>query len=212
MHKLKRDPNAPVCLSRYRHGINNWGMQSPTPEERVEIWGKLNAMQGDRCAYCEATICEGRRHIEHFRQRSNHSPGTFNWSNLFGSCNRQDTCGKHKDTCGPYHHSDLIKPDIDDPDDFFVFTPDGSVSPKANLSEANHHRATESIRIFNLNGVLRQIRFAEIVGYVQTAEELAEMAVHYPPSDWLPLLEEELAATESLPFATAIHHVLTRRS
>jgi uncharacterized protein (TIGR02646 family) len=53
------------------------------------------------------------RHIEHFRQRSRYHQGTFEWDNLFGSCNRPDNRGKHKDQCGNYDYQDLIKPDVE---------------------------------------------------------------------------------------------------
>lgn len=211
MHKLHRDPVPPACLARYQHGRDTWSMQSPTGPERVEIWAKLEAMQGQRCAYCEAAIAEDGRHIEHFRQRGRYPQGSYAWDNLLGSCNRQETCGKYKDQCGVYIHTDLIKPDAEDPEEFLVFSPDGSVHPRANLSPADHHRAAETIRILNLNGVLRQIRYSEIYGYVQTAEEFAEMASHFVESEWLPLLQDELRKTEQLPYATAIKHVLTRR-
>lgn len=213
MHRLHRDPQAPACLGRYQHGQHNWGMQSPTPVERAEIWEKLNAMQGSRCAYCEVTIAPANSHIEHFRQRSRYQQGTFDWINLFGSCNRKGTCGDHKDKCGGYDHTVLIKPDEENPDDFLVFTPDGNVGPKADLTEKQRHRATETIRIFNLNGpegALRQIRQREVAGYVQTAEAFADMAASFPEHEWLPLLEEELANTVHLPFATAIRHTLTQ--
>jgi len=187
-------------------------MESPTGPERAEIWTQLDAMQGQRCAYCEADIVEGDREIEHFRQRSRYPQGTYAWDNLFGSCKRTDTCGKHKDTCGPYTHTDLIKPDIEDPEAFLVFSPDGAVHPRANLSPADRHRAAETIRIFNLNGVLRQIRRSELCGYLQTAESFAEMAANFDESEWLPLLQSELDNTAHLPYATAIKHVLTRLS
>lgn len=77
MHRMHRDQQAPACLGRYQHGQHQWCMQSPTYAERTEIWEKLNAMQGNRCAYCEVGISEGQRHIEHFRQRRCHSQGTF---------------------------------------------------------------------------------------------------------------------------------------
>lgn len=132
---------------------------------------------------------------------------------MFGSCERKKTCGDHKDNCGAYDHTVLIKPDQENPDDFFVFTPDGNVSPRADLTPHQHHRATETIRIFNLNGpvgALRQIRQGEVAGYVQTAEEFAKISESFPAHEWLPLLEEELANTAHLPFATAIRHTLTR--
>lgn len=213
MHRLHRDPQAPACLDRYQHGQHNWSMQSPTSAERAEIWEKLDALQGNRCAYCEAGLSEGHRHIEHFRQRRSHPEGTFDWGNLFGSCKRQGTCGEHKDHCGAYDHTLLIKPDQEDPDDFFVFLSDGNVSPRVGLTQEQHQRATQTIRILNLNGpkgALRQIRQREVAGYVQTAEFFADMAMSFPDHEWLPLLNEELATTAHLPFATAIRHTLTR--
>ena len=209
MHMLHRGP-APACLSAFNHGQHNWGHVAPA--EKASIWIELDAMQGQRCAYCESDIRNGNRHIEHFRQKGRDPKGTFVWSNLFGSCNREDCCGKYKDQCAAYPPADLIKPDIDDPDHYFVFAPNGSVSSRSAMSTTDHHRATETIRIFNLNGVLKQIRFREVAGYVQTAEFFAEMANAFSEADWMPLLAEELAATAQLPFATAIKHVLTRQS
>ena len=163
--------------------------------------------------YCEVAISSDNRHIEHFRQRNRHPQSTFEWNNLFGSCDRKSTCGNHKDKCGDYDHGVLIKPDVENPDDFLVFTPDGTVSPRADLTEAQRHRATETIRIFNLNGpkdALRQIRQREVSGYVQTAEVFAAMAAEFSEHEWLPLLQEEVINTAHLPFATAIRHTLTR--
>ncbi|NEX17772.1 MAG: TIGR02646 family protein [Halochromatium sp.] len=98
MHQLTR-PSAPGCLRRYRYGRNTWCDVSP--DEKTEIWRSLDLMQDYRCAYCEASLKtksgQPEGHIEHFRQRKHHPQGTFDWQNLFGSCNRQESCGKHKD-------------------------------------------------------------------------------------------------------------------
>ena len=155
---------------------------------------------------------ETSRHIEHFRQRSRYPQGTFDWHNLFGSCNRTGTCGDHKDKCGVYPHQDLIKPDIEDPEVFLVFTPNGSVRARANLSPEAQHRAKETIRILALDGALSQIRRAEVAGYIQTAEFFIELAQDFPEEEWLPELLQEIQNTAHLPFATAIKHVLTRQS
>lgn len=209
MHKLQRG-HSPACLAKFQHGVNTWGDLDPL--DKTAIWAELEAMQGSRCAYCEASINEDRRHIEHFRQRRSYPQDTFAWDNLFGSCMRPGTCGDHKDKCGTYKHTDLIKPDVENPESFLVFSPHGSVAPRAGLNATDRQRAEETIRILNLNGALRQIRQSEVIGYIQTAEEFAEMAAQYPESDWLPLLGDELAAIAHLPFATAIKHVLTRQS
>ncbi|MFY9261689.1 MAG: retron Ec78 anti-phage system effector HNH endonuclease PtuB [Gallionella sp.] len=210
MHALKRDTDAPAGLDRYKHGQDTWGNGIPSESVRQAIWDKLNAMQGGRCAYCEAAIGEGKRHIEHFRQRGRYPQGTFAWDNLFGSCHRQGCCGDHKDK-QQYTPNDLIKPDEEDPEHFLIFAADGSVSPRANLSPQEKHRAEETIRIFNLDGALKQIRQRAISGYIQTAEEFASMAAVFDESEWLPLLEKEIQATAHLPHSTAIKHILSRQ-
>ena len=213
MHFLLRS-TPPAGLHRYRHGRDTWGGQpiAPTPEERADIWVQLNAMQGGRCAYCEAPLSPDNRHIEHFRQRSRYPQGTFDWSNLFGSCKRTGTCGDHKDQCGPYDHTHILKPDVDEPDDYLVFVKDGTVQPRENLSPDMHHRATETIRILNLDLPLRQTRRNAVVGYIQTAEYIAALSEQFDQSEWRPLLEQEVKDTAHLPFATAIRHTLTRIS
>ncbi len=214
MHRLHREPQSLACLQRYRHGRDNWGMQSPTPAERGDIWVQLNAVQANRCAYCEMAISESSRHIEHFRQRGRYPQGTFDWHNLFGSCDRDGVCGRHKDQCGVYHHADLLKPDVDDPDEFLVFDPQGGVHPKAKLTQDKEHRAQETIRILNLTGGgLPHMRAAAAAGYLQQVEQWAEYASHFPEEEWRPIVEQELAReldrTLHLPFSTAIRHTLT---
>lgn len=217
MHKLNRPLLAPACLSGYRHGVNQWGEVSSA--KKAEIWQQLDVMQHGRCAYCECALPVQNdhyvAHIEHFRQRERYPQGTFEWANLFGSCNRNDSCGKHKDKCGHYNHADLIKPDIEDPEHFFLFVSDGSIAIRQGLSAAEQQRAAETLRIFNLDvqhGALRQMRSSAVQGYLQTAEKLASMAADFSEDEWLELLEQELAAVEHLPFVTAIKHILKSES
>ena len=210
MHQLTRGAS-PTCLGSYQHSLHGWKDVRST--DKQQIWLCLTAMQQQRCAYCECSLSPATRHIEHFVQRSHDPSKTFAWTNLFGSCNRDESCGMHKDAKGlPYSDADVIKPDSEDPERLLVFDPHGGISPRAGLSPADHRRATETIRVFNLNGVLKAIRRSEVMGYVQTAEQFEEMAATFPPADWLPLLEEEVEKIRELPFATAIKHVLTNQS
>lgn len=219
MHKLTR-PIPPGCLSRYDYRTHTWG--DVTESDKGEIWIKLDEMQVKRCAYCEAHIVTTKvgstSHIEHFEQRKpTASPEkTYLWSNLFGSCNRRDSCGKHKDE-QTYRPADLIKPDIEDPEAFLVFVPDGTVHPKKGLSPADKHRAQETIRIFNLSGSLAEIRKKELIGYKQTAEQLAELlelAAEFEDGlkTYQTELANELAAIRGLPFETAIRHTLCNQN
>lgn len=213
MRQLQRGV-APSCLARYRHGRDNWSALSGA--DRAEIWQALEAMQSQCCAYCEAAIAADNRHIEHFVQKGRDPRVTFQWDNLFGSCNREDSCGKYKDHCaGAYNPGDLLKPDVDDPDHYFVFVADGTIQIRAGLNDADRQRASETLRIFNLDaehGALRRMRHAAAIGYVQTAEELWSLSDEFPEEEWQQLLDDELNATAHLPFVTAIRHTLCRLS
>ncbi|MGK5077416.1 retron Ec78 anti-phage system effector HNH endonuclease PtuB [Janthinobacterium sp. HLX7-2] len=207
MHKLQRGA-APACLSAYRHGRNNW--KAVTAENKHEIWEKLNDMQHQRCAYCENTLNTDKRHIEHFRQKGRDPKVTFLWTNLFGSCNQPSNCGKHKDELPPYNPADLIKPDEEDPEHFFLFINDGSVAVREGLNSVDKNRAQETIRIFNLNGALREIRRSAIAGYVDLGMEFMQIVESgdLTREQCAELYKDELAATAYLPFSTAIRHTL----
>lgn len=210
MHKLKRGA-APNCLTKYRHGRDNWN--SVNKSDKTEIWQELKSMQGNWCAYCERRIDEGQRHIEHFLQRRSSPQATFQWGNLFGSCNDDDSCGRFKDSCGKYLADDLIKPDIEDPDDFLIFVPDGTIAVKKGLNAALSQRANETLRIFNLdaqNGALRQMRRNNASRYLDTAEALWKMREEYGENVWEETLADELKAAQDEQFITAIRHTICR--
>lgn len=205
MHNLVR-PEAPGCLSRFRHGRDHWGADVSFDDKR-EIWEKLVVMQGHRCAYCEDKLPEGRRHIEHFRQRSRYPQGTFQWDNLFGSCDKKNSCGRHKDRT-IYSDGDILKPDVDDPDDYLQFLADGRIVPLNDLTGGQRHLADETLRVFNLDqerGPLRQMRRSAVQAYLGTVEDLQECA-ELDESLYLEYLHEELEAIAGQPFETAIQH------
>lgn len=207
MHKLQRGP-APDCLSSYRHGLNNW--KDLNADDKRELWQKLDDMQQQRCAYCEGALRADKRHIEHFRQKGCDPKVTFRWSNLFGSCNRAESCGRYKDELPLYDATDLIKPDEEDPEHFFLFVSDGSVAVRAGLTVHETRRATETIRIFNLNGTLRAIRRNVVASYVDQGLEVMQMVEsgELTHDECRELYQNELAAIESQPFSTAIRHTL----
>lgn len=184
MRKLERTP-APACLGHYRHGANNWN--DVTSEHKAEIWQQLEAMQGRFCAYCERNIrCKPYdSHIEHFLRRANVPQKTFDWDNLFGSCNSKSTCGNHKDNKARHINPEQVcKPDMMDPADFLQFLPDGSVQPKPGIEANQQQIAENTIAVFNLNAdpSLRGRRRAAYETEKGLASELLE---------WLDLLPDE---------------------
>ena len=213
MHKLER-PEPPTCLARFRPGRDAW--PDLGTDDRKEIRSQLATMQGQRCAYCEVGLAIEVRegHIEHFEQRSRNSARTFDWDNLFGSCDQQDSCGKHKDRlASTYRWADLIKPDVDDPDDYLRFLSDGRIVARESLDVEARRRAEETLRVFNLDhdcGRLRHMRRNAAYGYVGIIAELDE----YAEADtglylqYLIYLQNELQAIRGKPFETAIRHTL----
>lgn len=188
--KYLQRPSAPKCLEKYDYNTHVWGSRHPSNKGRIAIWEALGQMQGGFCCYCESIAVKGDGHIEHFFHKGKKSDGTapykqltFDWNNLFGCCGFQsgDTCGHYKDSRGssgpgPYNPQDLIKPDIDDPADYFKFLPTGKITVKSGLSQQNTNRAEETIRVLNLSALngarKRQIDIfkLEILAAIKLAE------------------------------------------
>jgi uncharacterized protein (TIGR02646 family) len=212
MRKLDRIAcPAPPCLGGYHHGTHSW--KDVGPDQKAEIRAHLETMQGRRCAYCEGDIDSLGQHIEHFRRKSLHRALTFDWDNLFWSCDQTDSCGHFKDHgAGPYNVADLINPCCDDPDAFFIFQADGTISVRHGLPEVDQRRATETLRVFSLDakwGRLRAMRKAAVSGYVDDANTAFNEG--WSPDDIRTLFRAELEIARNLPFYTAIRHVLTER-
>lgn len=210
MHKLTRGAT-PGGLN-YQHGRDKWSKKIPTASERDGIWVALNAMQEGRCAYCEAILKNGAKHIEHFGAKYSeyHPKGEFEWANLFGSCNSIASCGEYKDNKSrPYLLADLIKPDVDDPADFFIFEADGDISPRDDLCENNLKRALETLRVFNIknNHDLRYARMTMLKFYKQAAE-FHTQCWDDMPEDVMDEINRLLAEAAKFPFISWIRHTL----
>ena len=210
MRRLNRTIVAePTCLANYHHGQHTW--EDLLPADKAEIRQYLEVVQGCRCAYCEGSLDLLGQHIEHFRRKApGHFPHlTFEWGNLYWSCDQPDSCGHFKDHGGePYNVNDLIDPCVDNPDLFFRFRSDGTISIRHGLSPDDLHKATETLRVFNLHpqwGRLRNMRKAAVSPYVSMIDD----AEGFSANDLRQLFVEELIAAASLPFFTAIRHVLT---
>jgi uncharacterized protein (TIGR02646 family) len=189
------------------HPAQRW--KDVTAADMNQIRTYLELMQGRCCAYCEGSLDALGQHIEHFRTRKQHPELTFTWTNLYWSCDQSDSCGHHKENgAGRYNVNDLIDPCMDEPDRFFRFRSDGTISIRPGLSPGDRSRAQETLRVLNLNpmwGRLRNMRRAAVAGYVS----LAEVEVGFSPGEWREFFSDELAVAATQPFYTAIRHVLT---
>ena len=207
MRRLNRgDVDVPACLVEFRHGEHTW---DDVRAHKAEIHACLEQMQGRRCAYCEGPLDTLGQHVEHFRRKFHFPLLTFVWTNLYWSCDQKDSCGHFKDHgAGAYDVNDLIDPCSDDPDHFFRFRLDGTISVRQGLSASDKRKADETLRVLNLHpkwGRLRNMRKAALSNYVYLVDEASGFA----PAELQELFRDELNAARHLPFSTAIRHVLT---
>lgn len=212
MHKLDRGRvDAPSCLGGYASGLQNW--DAVGPGEKAQIRESLVNMQGERCAYCECPIASPKGHIEHFFPRSRFPKKIFDWDNLFFSCDAKDTCGRRKDSSatGSYDPATLIKPDVDEPDDYLHFLSDGKVVARRGLAGAQHDRAEETIRIFNLNAPMLQGRRRRALKmFTDTTPDFQEDLAGFSETERQEWIALELQATACDPHCSVIRHFLTR--
>jgi uncharacterized protein (TIGR02646 family) len=209
MHKLDRTTvAAPTCLTGYDHRIHNW--DNITVVHKQEIRTRLEQIQGPRCAYCEGHFYN-HAHIEHFRRKNQlHFPHlSFDWSNLFLSCESQEHCGHYKDrpSADPYNAADLVKPDEHEPDDFFYFHSSGDVRPRSGLDPVSLNRASETIRVFNLDcGVLRAARRRAIKEYERRELGILDALIDFDEQARQQFINAEIDATKEDPHCTVIRH------
>jgi uncharacterized protein (TIGR02646 family) len=183
--------------------------------EKAEIRSALHSLQALRCAYCGRRTGAGPKdgHVEHFRRQAD-SPGLDRtWTNLFWSCNDEETCGKHKDKCdrpiGPqatYNPSDLLDPSTEDACAFLIFVADGTVAPREHLTAHEIRRAAETVRVFALgrSAYLAQSRRDAIAPYIDCITLLLESGPDLVPK----YVEDTLVRVGGQPFEFAIRQIL----
>ena len=150
MHKFVRGEE-PVDLEAMRRRHPHWDAFARTAEH-TQLGDALYERQARYCAYCETRITQKENgHIEHLERRSDNPARTFDWSNMFFSCNHRDSCGNYKDDTKPrlrFNPADIVDPSCEDPLDFFTYDALGGISAR---DEAHKMRAEETIRIFHLD-------------------------------------------------------------
>lgn len=213
MKRLNRlDASHPSCLSRYKHGQDNWSAVSR--DDKTEIWKELDRMQQCKCVYCEARLVDADRHIEHFKPKCTYPTLTFAWENLFGCCNGKSSCGRYKDSHGrPYNVDDLIDPCKEDPDDFFRFRTDGRIDVRNDLDESQSKRARETLRVLNLDdqaGPLRKRREVVVQTYLAPDPGIVETLSTFDPDEAAEYVISEIERILGEEFSSPVRHLLNQ--
>lgn len=136
----------------------------------------LEEEQGNQCAYTELPLKYERNdsHIEHLKRKDSafFPELTFEWTNLFVSCNASDFGGKYKDETylrgkGKADNLLILNPSIDNPADFFELKSWGELTIKENLIETDRRKAKITRDAFNLNHNSLIKRRAEMIQSVK---------------------------------------------
>lgn len=174
MRFLSRNNEAPRLLGELKRRNVAWGAIEES--DREEIRQAILVFQGEYCAYCEASLNNGK-HIEHFAKKSKFPQKMYEWGNLFLSCENSLHCGHFKDNkslnkyASVYDYRSLIKPDVDNPSDFLFFSISGEVLPKNGIGKESRDKAELTINVFNLNEEkLKNIRSGILSSYKETVK------------------------------------------
>jgi uncharacterized protein (TIGR02646 family) len=208
MHKLDRKQAlSPSCLGNCDPKTHNWESGNP-PLDKKEIRESLEQMQGTRCAYCEGNVYNDG-HIEHFRRKYHHPHLCFDWSNLFLACGSNKHCGHYKDRrrAKAYKPEDLVKPDEDEPDDYFYAHSTGEIRIRSGISADKEARAKETLRVFNLNqGGLVGARASALKSYRRQAQDIVEALMDFEPDERREFITDEIESTKDDEYWTTIRH------
>lgn len=218
MKKLVRG-NAPLCLAQFKHGRDSWSVIKKNDLGK-DIWEKLNIMQNGFCAYCECSLYKNnsRGHIEHFIQRDKDPRLTFDWGNLFGSCNNKNRCGTYKDNnqlAKAIDLSKVCKPDMLSSGNLILFLNSGKVRPRNGLTTQDIELANNTIAVFNLNGDsnLENSRRIAIDAEKSLSDEYWKLLADDNNGELAELLEaelyKELIRIQNAEYSTALEHLWT---
>lgn len=136
----------------------------------------LDPLSNGKCAFCESQLgISGYPEIEHYVSKRVDADRVLEWTNLMLACGRCNRPKGSKD-----HAGRLLKPDEDDPEEYFHLNLDsGKLQPRLELDPNQQTRAKESIDLCQLNrGALCQARLIAYNEVMDILEEAGEVPPH----------------------------------
>lgn len=172
----KSEPFNSLYNYKGKFRIHSWNQLEETEEgQQVRSSTReyiLTREQFNQCAYTELPLEYEKNdsHIEHLKRKDSafFPELTFEWTNLFVSCNFDDFGGRYKDEKylkGKTRDDNalIINPSLENPSEYFELTNWGELTIKTDLQGIAKSKAEETIKAFNLNHNSLQERRREII-------------------------------------------------
>lgn len=193
MIKLHKTKQAPASLSSQECKdtleairIKRSNGEAVTAKDYGTLYGKedvrqqLMEDQHKKCAYCEKSIEDEQRHVDHYRPKSLYNDLAFTWDNLVGACWK---CNLEKKDNFPLSDESkrfsndeeplLINPYIDDPTEYIAFHEEVA-EPKKGLVGLKLEKAEKTIELLLKRDSLENRRRAKWQIYKEAQERLAD--------------------------------------
>lgn len=180
--------NAEIWQHAYHVALENYRQEKTEQNKKAKdnaekkynhktIKKDLIAMHHDKCAYCESKITHvDDANIEHFRPKSLFPEQCFQWENLLlgcSICNGKSFKG-NKFPLEPDGTPSFIKPDEENPEDFFVFDYNRQENLVLLLPRNGNSRAKTMIRELGLNREKLATERLDRIKFIAFAIEMAK--------------------------------------
>lgn len=196
MIKLQKSQPAPASLSSQECRdtleairIKKAKGEKITSKDYGTLYGKEDVRQQlmddqyKKCAYCEKTIEDEQRHVDHYRPKSLYYELAFTWDNLVGAC---WACNKDKHDHFPLDDESkrftereiplLINPYIDDPSEYIAFHEEVAV-PKKGLTGMKLKKAQKTIELLLKRETLENRRRVKWQLYKEAQKRLVDKPI-----------------------------------
>lgn len=159
MRFIKKTPFSDFIAFVEKHNPKNWDGLAPDIRTNTRKY-ILENEQFNQCAYTELPLKyeNNNSHIEHLKRKNSafFPELTFEWSNLFVSCNSDDFGGKYKDMTylkgkSKTDNELILNVSLENPSAFFDLKEYGELTIKEGLNANQIMKAKITIDAFNLN-------------------------------------------------------------
>lgn len=196
MIKLQKTQPAPASLSSQECRdtlvairIKKANGEKVTSKDFDTLYGKEDVRQQlmddqcKKCAYCEKSIEDEQRHVDHYRPKSMYNNLAFTWDNLVGAC---WACNLKKHDDFPLDDENnrftereiplLINPYIDDPSEYIAFHEEVAV-PKKGLTGLKLRKAEKTIELLLQRNALENRRRAKWKLFKEAQKRLVDKPI-----------------------------------